>query len=157
MSLERVSKMDLNKKTKTTLPWEIRPSRAGEGSANFKPDAMDDPLLASARLSRRALVSTQVPMLPSPPNASEPRRVCVWGRRAGDEGEWRLTDALFICFNRFTFKHIANAAVRYLVTCFLNAVSTGFASLLPLTPVPSPRKMARWGSQFFRARGERLV
>ncbi len=37
------------------------------------------------RLSLWALVPTQVPTLPSPPNTSEPRRVCVWGRRAGDE------------------------------------------------------------------------
>ncbi len=37
-----------------------------------------------------AWVSTQVFLLPSPPNASEPKRVCVWGRRVGDEGEMML-------------------------------------------------------------------
>ncbi len=28
---------------------------------------------------------------------------------------------------------------------------------MPLTPLPLPRKRIRWGSQFFRVRGERLV
>ncbi len=95
-------------------------------------------------------------MLPSPPNASEPRRVCDWGRRAGDEGEWRLTDAFFICFKWLSFARNAHAEVSYLDTRFVDADSTGLVPRLP-SPRPLSPKIGSLELAIFQGEGERFV
>ncbi len=85
--------------------------------------------------------------LPSPSNTYEPKRVCVWGRRAGDEGaktksrsvyhEVRLCGVVIEQAGKRLETILATQGCRELPGNYeINEYSGDPA----LTPVPSPRK-----------------